>query len=345
MDLSRRDYRKILECIDIIYSVRDTGAMFHALCDKLRKFIGIYSAIFVSANARTGDQLFNGYEIFDNSEGTLLAYLAHYAPQDPFFSRGWFKSHANEAARNTDLLPDLIRSEFACDFLLPMASVFYVIASRLSAQGDTVGILGIHRQRHDGNFSARDQKIVNILLPHIARSIHSQALLRAAEARKETCGVIMVNEKNDPIFMNDEARRALKRVPLRAVPDPGLGPGPAFFRNGPRTYRVRTVPFGGKTWGKFILLEPYPAGHRLGPSLDDFGLTRRENEVAVLVMQGHSNREIAGQLSICELTVKDHLKHIFGKLEIRRRGELAAMVLKSKKDDPGENLGVKRKKP
>ena len=57
MVLSGNDYKNILETIDIIYSVPNTGAMFHALSDKLRKFIGVYSAIFVPVDARTGAML------------------------------------------------------------------------------------------------------------------------------------------------------------------------------------------------------------------------------------------------------------------------------------------------
>ena len=327
MALSEKDYRKILDSIDVIYSVPDTGAMFQALCEKLRKFVGVYSAIFIPANPKNGAFLFNGYEIFNNCEGAMLSYLAHYAPQDPFVSSGWFKDHPNDAARNTDLMPKLIRTEFACDFLIPMASVFYVIASTLAAQGDIVGMLGIHRQKHEGDFSRRDQEIVNILLPHVARAIHTRELLRAAVPDKEEHGVIMIGESGKPIFMNGEAKKALRGVSLKAVPDPGLGCAPAFFKNGPRTFRVRTVPLSRKKRGKLILLESCPPRHKLDSRMDGFRLSGREKEVAALVMQGHSNREISERLFICEMTVKDHLKNIFGKLEIRRRGELAARVI------------------
>ncbi len=57
------------------------------------------------------------------------------------------------------------------------------------------------------------------------------------------------------------------------------------------------------------------------------GLTRREQEVAALAIGGSSNREIAARRFISELTVKDHLKNVFGKLEVRRRSELALRIL------------------
>jgi DNA-binding NarL/FixJ family response regulator len=52
-------------------------------------------------------------------------------------------------------------------------------------------------------------------------------------------------------------------------------------------------------------------------------LTRREEEVAQLVMEGFSNKEIARRLSIQVRTVKNHVHHILEKVHARRRSELA----------------------
>lgn len=56
-------------------------------------------------------------------------------------------------------------------------------------------------------------------------------------------------------------------------------------------------------------------------------LSKRENEIAVLVGQGLKNREIADKLSISEETVKQHLKNIFQKLGITSRVNLALYAL------------------
>jgi len=55
-------------------------------------------------------------------------------------------------------------------------------------------------------------------------------------------------------------------------------------------------------------------------------LTRREREIAGLVANGHSNREIAGQLFISKRTVDAHVDHIFSKLEISSRVQLTVML-------------------
>lgn len=55
-------------------------------------------------------------------------------------------------------------------------------------------------------------------------------------------------------------------------------------------------------------------------------LTDRENEIALLVSEGATNKEIASQLSIAERTVKNHLSHIFEKLQVTDRLSLALLV-------------------
>lgn len=48
-------------------------------------------------------------------------------------------------------------------------------------------------------------------------------------------------------------------------------------------------------------------------------LTKREKEVALLVAEGLSNREIAFTLCISEKTVENHLTEIYSKLNISGR--------------------------
>ena len=56
------------------------------------------------------------------------------------------------------------------------------------------------------------------------------------------------------------------------------------------------------------------------------GLTEREQEVACLVADGASNKAVARQLGVTERTVKDHLSHIFSKLQVHDRVQLALHV-------------------
>jgi pimeloyl-ACP methyl ester carboxylesterase/DNA-binding CsgD family transcriptional regulator len=55
-------------------------------------------------------------------------------------------------------------------------------------------------------------------------------------------------------------------------------------------------------------------------------LTEGEWRVASLAIQGHTNAEIADRLFLSRYTVETHLKHIFAKLGLRSRAELAAVA-------------------
>ncbi len=56
-------------------------------------------------------------------------------------------------------------------------------------------------------------------------------------------------------------------------------------------------------------------------------LTPREHEVAILIAQGRSSREIAQGLVITERTADTHADHIRAKLGLRSRAEIVAWVL------------------
>jgi non-specific serine/threonine protein kinase len=61
-------------------------------------------------------------------------------------------------------------------------------------------------------------------------------------------------------------------------------------------------------------------------------VSSREAEVARLVAHGRNNREIADALSVSVRTVESHLSHIFTKLGLRNRTEIAAWVKANLRD-------------
>lgn len=56
------------------------------------------------------------------------------------------------------------------------------------------------------------------------------------------------------------------------------------------------------------------------------GLTDREAEIARLITQELTNREIAGRLYISEATVKKHITHILEKLNLEGREDLQTLI-------------------
>lgn len=61
-----------------------------------------------------------------------------------------------------------------------------------------------------------------------------------------------------------------------------------------------------------------------------FDLTQREREVLSLVVQGHSNQQIAETMVVSIATVKAHISSILSKLQVSSRSEASAYALKHK---------------
>jgi len=59
-------------------------------------------------------------------------------------------------------------------------------------------------------------------------------------------------------------------------------------------------------------------------------LTKRELEVIGLILEGLSNKEIAGRLGLSEQTVKNHVARIMDKVDVRNRVELALYAVRER---------------
>jgi ATP/maltotriose-dependent transcriptional regulator MalT len=69
---------------------------------------------------------------------------------------------------------------------------------------------------------------------------------------------------------------------------------------------------------------PKRAQHQIGDGVG--ALSDREREVAELVANGHTNREIASELYLSEKTIENHMSRIFGKLGASKRAQVAAAM-------------------
>lgn len=87
--------------------------------------------------------------------------------------------------------------------------------------------------------------------------------------------------------------------------------------------------------GRLAFPAPAPAeSRRQDDGTDASPLTPREREVARLVAQGLSNREIGKTLVISERTVDAHVQHILNKLGFNSRAQIAAWVAVSREAAP-----------
>ncbi|MDA8173565.1 MAG: LuxR C-terminal-related transcriptional regulator [Nitrospiraceae bacterium] len=250
--ISSKDYRAILDIIDMAHSSLDRTDILLAIFEKLEKWIGISSGVFLPLDIKTGIFKKDGAVSYNIDDGPLLSFFNYYAPLHPLVQKKLHLMTLNKSLRLTDFIPasSLQDTAWGRDFQ-PKVPIFYELSANLGTLGALSAGFALHRKKSDKDFTAKDIAVMDILLPHLARAMDHTAL------REQTA------------LPQDDIRTKLSR----------------------------------------------------------FNLTRREHEITALAISGLSNREIAERLFITEMTVKDHLKKIFGKLKIKRRSELAAKIL------------------
>ncbi len=71
---------------------------------------------------------------------------------------------------------------------------------------------------------------------------------------------------------------------------------------------------------------PVSSQEELEKKMAQYGLSRREAEVAWLLYKGYTNRQVAEELFVAENTIKKHASHIYEKLHVSGRKELKEKI-------------------
>ncbi len=71
-------------------------------------------------------------------------------------------------------------------------------------------------------------------------------------------------------------------------------------------------------------------------------LTRRELQIVAAIAEGASNKDIGQQFNLSEQTIKNHLSHIFDKVGVSNRLELALYAMHHRLLDQDDTNGSKR---
>ena len=169
--------------------------------------------------------------------------------------------------------------------------------------------------------------------------VQAEALLALAE--DEPARAAELAEGGAALADGDRRRRA-RRAPARAG-----GPGargrrrprrrarPAQARRGRarrRAARTGCAPRRrGSCASSACASRAASAAARAGEGLA--ALSGREREIAELVAEGRTNREIAAELFVSEKTVEGHLRNVFIKLEVTARAAVAEAVGRARADD------------
>jgi DNA-binding CsgD family transcriptional regulator len=179
------------------------------------------------------------------------------------------------------------------------------------------------------DFTERDRRILDALQPHMAnlwRAARSRRRLAAAMDALEQAsevdarGVVLLGRSAVIEFASAPARRLIaayfgrlgeEELPS-AVSDWLASPAPALVRR--RGRRCLTIERSGNA---LVLSE----------TVDELGLTAREQQILAWVARGKTNPEIAEILWISPSTVRKHLENVYAKLGVRTRTAAAARFL------------------
>ncbi len=333
--LKGRDYRDLLEIIDLTYSASGPDALFPPLFEKLDRAIGCSGAVcFPLGETGLPISKVRSPVVAEISLQLAREYTEHYWTLDPSYINCCTTRPPNRALRITDLIPisRFLNSEFAIDFAAREPYCWglggYVGTLRRPLAG-----IALHRLRRDRDFSDRDVAFLGAAMPHLSRVL---LLFDDKKQRPGATGILILDDVGTVVYTNEAATHILRGKPAQAIPLPIRGPASShertIFRSEQGDYAIalQTVP------GSYQVISLEPVRHdSLGSRLALMGLTPRQQEIASRVLSGASNKRIAGDLALTEQTVKDHVHAIFRKLGIHRRAELAARVLPLSFDEGG----------
>jgi DNA-binding CsgD family transcriptional regulator len=219
-----------------------------------------------------------------------------------------------------------------------------------------IGALYLARKTGADPFTAQDLVDIEVAQRHVEASL--ERAIRQAELHRRVAlighafdqleAAVVVADEAGPLFESEEARR------LREA-----GPAVAGHIEELVALNVEELGRSGRrVVDRFVMIEPQGGAGEAGstaqrltvrstlgpgdlnavvsylyvqdrdrhPPVDGSPLSAREREIVVWVAQGLTNRQIADLAFVSENTVRQHLKRIFKKLDVRSRAQLVQAV-------------------
>lgn len=338
---SPNDYELLLKCIRELHSFRDLPALRSWLLDTaLPRLI---PSDWLSYNEVDLLHPENTLAILkpelDDTLQRLLPRFNEVAHQHPLITgqmkAGDFPVHKisdfldRDAFHQLELYQDVYRH----------MGVEYQIAAPIKLAPNRVTAFALSRRQND--YTERDRAILEMLRPHLVVALNNLALASEWQAILDHTALVL-NELSSATLIVDRQGRILYHT------GPGLqwvgassGILPAHISewldqsatnrqtmNLPTdagAVSIRAVPTGSPERRLLVLTEKTPPSSAAGTPAD-FGLSKREWEVAHGIGDGKTNAEIAAILGISPRTVHKHVEHIFEKMGVKTRIAVATRL-------------------
>jgi DNA-binding CsgD family transcriptional regulator len=354
-----RAARSLLDLIHGGPHTDDPHAVVPAAFEALRGLIGFSSGVHMPIEPQ-GWSLRAGHA-HDSDASLVPDYLRHFAKLDPYVIHAPCLRRPNEVVAFSEVT-DASRTENGefGDFMRRVP-YFHALAMVPFLRGAPLGVFSIHRRRNEPDFDAADKECFRWFVTHLANSIDYRRLAGATQNRQPFAAVL-IGADGTVAAMTDDARRILGGVPeSTALNVPPLHAPPAVFATqegelilratavaadsllaspGARELRLPdpeaarlsrrlSMPAASRGAPFLLMIEPI-AGADLRARLVRFGLTAREAQVAVRVVEGQPNKEIAEACGVSLHTIKEHVTSIYRKAGVASRAGFLAAVLGSR---------------
>ena len=204
---------------------------------------------------------------------------------------------------------------------------------------------------HQQIFSQRDIELLKILRPTLLQAL--RLILFREESLNSRQVLNFWSDCTDPIAVirDDDAiifqSRAFERIVeqenhiflstasvlVKTVQRDRIGWYSFLSKLGKRLYEIKLTLINADVDYRqcIYLLHLSRVTHKIGKifnQLNRTGLTNRELEIAMLIYQGDSPREIAEEINLSYHTVRNHIKSIYSKLGVSTRSEMLVRLNK-----------------
>ncbi len=237
--------------------------------------------------------------------------------------------------------------------VLAEAGLAHSLEAPLIAAGTIIGTINFARAPQSRAFSSTDLVSARFVSEQLSLAIERALRFEATGRRLSTLesaldripqGIVVTGLDSKPIYANQAARRLLQLTERQGVTDVSRClPAPLEeaidqFRQGRRVHASSSR----DTTGQRVAVKSWLLGERHGAVVSVVSrtstaessarvpvlavLSPREQEIAQLVAEGLTAKQIGERAFISENTVKQHLKRIFAKTDVSSRAELVQLM-------------------
>jgi len=334
--------------IDLLYRTHNHNDMAYEFFERLSKLIPFDAGIYNHINYAT-------LELQEGrcfSKSTRITQSLKSLQCDPSSFDLSCLTHLNVSADLTSKGSQKLNFTPECE---QQPSFQYIVGVVAGWRQLPIAAIRLFRRGQSPNFSDYETNILDRLTIHIANAAYLHSIQSVYGGSTIHNGLLIFDKDGNVLYQNGLVSKMLTGVPPDSILQIAQNGG-IWLKKEMDLYRVENIPITPSSLlasyanhGKpsaitasldkpnmnlfttqdiaLISIKPFQRRSAFENRLKLSGLSRREIDVTLKVMSGLSNKNIAKEMFIDETTVKDHLQHIYAKINIKTRTQLISKVL------------------